>query len=270
MRYLFTLNFLLLLFTINAQTINIEYEVICNKNTAIQSTKSEYYYSLSNNKSIYFNDANKTDIFFNIDRSPEIIKSRDRIKLLKLDDNILGSVVQEYFYKDYELDTLLSDRYFSLQKKVIVIGEKINLFNWKIINNSDTIILNYHCQKAVTTFRGRNYEAFFSKELASYGGPWKFDGLPGLILSVRSTDNYFIINPVKLSIKAKSKKISNPYKNEKKIFSWNEYKDTFYKANLKLLKSEKAELLPGESVSIRITDTIEDLGFYKLSTDDIK
>lgn len=55
--------------------------------------------------------------------------------------------------------------------------------NWEI----DTIskkILGYNCQKAITYFKGRNYTAWFCLDLPYSSGPWKFCGLPGLILAI--------------------------------------------------------------------------------------
>ncbi len=268
MKKLFLLSLLFCALHINAQTIKIEYEVIFNRNSVMLSTKSDYYYILSNNKSIYYNNGDSINIYTNIDETPEIIRNKKDIKILKLDDSHYASLIQEYFYKNYFQDTLLYNRYYQMKRKNIVIGESLNIFNWKIIPKSDTVIINYKCKKAVATFRGRDYEAFFSEELASLGGPWKFDGLPGLILSVRSKDNYFIINSVKLSISPKSEEINNPFKKEKYIFSWEEYKTDVHNSIVKTLKAEKADLLPGESSAIRITDEIEDIGFYRISTDD--
>ncbi len=62
--------------------------------------------------------------------------------------------------------------------------------NWNITNER-TMILSYSCQKATTTFRGRTYEAWFATEIPINNGPWKFGGLPGLILKVSDSLNYF-------------------------------------------------------------------------------
>lgn len=50
---------------------------------------------------------------------------------------------------------------------------------------SDTnFIIGYLCKKATTTFRGRNYTAWYALDIPIDNGPWKFKGLPGLILKI--------------------------------------------------------------------------------------
>ena len=68
--------------------------------------------------------------------------------------------------------------------------EPANQMEWQILPETDTI-LSYFCQKAVTEFRGRRYEAWFTPEIPLYEGPWKFGGLPGLILKVSDTRNHY-------------------------------------------------------------------------------
>lgn len=75
--------------------------------------------------------------------------------------------------------------------------EDKNIFQWQI--ESDTReILSYTCKKAVTGFRGRLYEVWFAPELPYNDGPWKFSGLPGLILAVRDSDNNFVFQAVRI------------------------------------------------------------------------
>jgi len=61
--------------------------------------------------------------------------------------------------------------------------EKMPVMDWKLTPDT-CVILGYPCRKATTTFRGRDYEAWFTKAIPVSERPWKFHGLPGLILKV--------------------------------------------------------------------------------------
>lgn len=52
---------------------------------------------------------------------------------------------------------------------------------WDITEETKTI-QNLRCQKANAWVKGRFYEAWFAPELSFSSGPWKLNGLPGLIL----------------------------------------------------------------------------------------
>lgn len=54
---------------------------------------------------------------------------------------------------------------------------------WELATGTLTVC-GYQCKRATTTFRGRNYTAWYAPEIAVDEGPWKFWGLPGLILKV--------------------------------------------------------------------------------------
>ena len=62
--------------------------------------------------------------------------------------------------------------------------------NWKLGQGS-MIICGYECRKATTTFRGRRYVAWYAPKIAIGDGPWKFWGLPGLILQVTDEKNEY-------------------------------------------------------------------------------
>jgi GLPGLI family protein len=77
--------------------------------------------------------------------------------------------------------------------------EKMNgLMKWEILADTATI-LGYLCQKAVTDFHGRRYEAWFTPEIPLQEGPWKFCGLPGLILNIADTKQHFSYRCVEIT-----------------------------------------------------------------------
>lgn len=62
----------------------------------------------------------------------------------------------------------------------LVEGE-IEKIGWKIV--PDTLnIAGIRCQKAIARFKGRNWIAWFDPEIPLASGPWKLNGLPGIIL----------------------------------------------------------------------------------------
>ena len=68
---------------------------------------------------------------------------------------------------------------------------------WTLHQDTSTIA-GYMCQKATTRFRGRNYIAWFTPEIPISNGPWKFGGLPGLILKVYDEDRLFTFECAKI------------------------------------------------------------------------
>lgn len=62
--------------------------------------------------------------------------------------------------------------------------------NWKILSET-TKIGDYKVQKAETDFGGRKWTAWFTTDLPYQDGPYKFSGLPGLVVKVEdSTGEY--------------------------------------------------------------------------------
>lgn len=80
---------------------------------------------------------------------------------------------------------------YTEQKKLItkkrlvnnyLIEEKLPEMNWTITTDTATIS-GLKCQKANTSFMGRTYTAWFCPDLPFQSGPWKLNGLPGLIVA---------------------------------------------------------------------------------------
>lgn len=69
-----------------------------------------------------------------------------------------------------------------------VVSEVFPIQDWQIEEETKEIG-GYSCQRATASFKGRNYEAWFTSDIPMSYGPWKLKGLPGLILSVKDYKN---------------------------------------------------------------------------------
>lgn len=72
---------------------------------------------------------------------------------------------------------------FSMMKPMTVSYTEDYKFNWKILPDKQKIG-EYEGQKATTEFGGRKWTAWFSTDLPFPDGPYKFSGLPGLIIKL--------------------------------------------------------------------------------------
>ena len=61
---------------------------------------------------------------------------------------------------------------------------------WTLTQDT-AIVGGYHCQKATCHYHGRDFEAWFTPEVPIKYGPWKFGGLPGLIVKVYDTGHLY-------------------------------------------------------------------------------
>ena len=61
---------------------------------------------------------------------------------------------------------------------------------WTLGTEKQTIC-GYQCQKATCHWRGRDYEAWFTSAIPLKSGPWKFGGLPGLIMKIYDTKHLY-------------------------------------------------------------------------------
>lgn len=113
--------------------------------------------------------------------------------------------------------------------------------NWKLAKDSKKVN-NLTLQKATTTFGGRKWTAWFTKEIPFQEGPYKFHGLPGLIIELSDDKENYRFELVK------SEKIEKVSKNQFIEMSrqmstpvdWEKYKKTkltYYDSPVNYLKN---------------------------------
>ncbi|OEY72947.1 GLPGLI family protein [Salegentibacter salarius] len=69
--------------------------------------------------------------------------------------------------------------------------QEMNQFEWEILPEKKKI-KDFEVQKAKTSFGGRDYVAWFTTEIPISDGPYKFTGLPGLILELEDTQQHYV------------------------------------------------------------------------------
>lgn len=79
--------------------------------------------------------------------------------------------------------------YEFLGNELFVIKEQAVL-DWKL-SNEEKQIGDYSCKKAEVNYGGRTWIAWYTSEIPISEGPYKFHGLPGLILEVSDLDNLY-------------------------------------------------------------------------------
>jgi GLPGLI family protein len=70
--------------------------------------------------------------------------------------------------------------------KLFAVADEKPAINWSIQPDTKDI-MGLQCQKAVGDFRGRTYEVWVASQLPYSNGPWKLNGLPGLIIEAADT-----------------------------------------------------------------------------------
>ena len=101
----------------------------------------------------------------------------------------LPSVHKFDIFKEYEKRIVTTiDHIFSYG--MYEYEEPFDNLIWQITSETDTIH-DYVCQKAICDFGGRTWEAWFTMEIPISDGPYKFCGLPGLIIDIADTQDHY-------------------------------------------------------------------------------
>lgn len=136
------------------------------------------------------------------------------------------SVPLEDIYKNHKSKKSTNVFRSILSGPVYQYEENSNLMAWEIQPEKKSIY-SYTCQKATTSFRGREYEAWFTNDIPLNDGPWKFGGLPGLILFVKDTQSHYIFECIGIEKTKKPHTI--------KLWSW-KYQNIKYEQLQKMKK----------------------------------
>lgn len=88
--------------------------------------------------------------------------------------------VSMYVFKDF--DSQLKTVYDDYSDQFAVFTEPFDEMQWEVVEDSTRNLLGYDCVMARTSYHGRDWTVWFAPEIPLHDGPWKFAGLPGLVL----------------------------------------------------------------------------------------
>lgn len=104
-------------------------------------------------------------------------------------DEVPNRTASMYVFKDFEKqEQTVYDDYSDQFAKY---NEPFQEMQWEVVGDSTKTILGYECMMAMTAYHGRDWTAWFAPEIPAHDGPWKFAGLPGLILMVSESQGIY-------------------------------------------------------------------------------
>ena len=68
--------------------------------------------------------------------------------------------------------------------------QELPTIDWQM-QDADSVVCGYSCSKAVGKWRGRTWTVWYSMDIPIDDGPWKLQGLPGLILHAEDAQGDF-------------------------------------------------------------------------------
>ena len=172
--------------TLDDAFLNVHYRQLVRENKLVPDklTESDMVLQIGNEKSKYVNykflisDSIMAEELKQPELSMSQVMNGALMRTKKAGDR--SELIKNYPKGQYWVRMLvLLDRYVYTETKP--------KFDWSF--SSDTLtVLGYLCKKATCSFRGRDYTAWYAPDIPLSDGPWKFNGLPGLILKVEDSD----------------------------------------------------------------------------------
>ena len=154
-----------------------EYRFIPDSKNVSEVKTEMMFLDTSNNGSGYYS--------YTVFRSDSLIKV-DTEKQLKVSDSAFIDPASQKGIIKYAVTKTYPDYKINLHRSLGMYAYKISedrKIKWKISSEKEKIG-EWNAQKAETVFAGRHWTAWFSTEIPIQDGPYKFFGLPGLIVKI--------------------------------------------------------------------------------------
>ena len=190
---------LFIIFVQNIYAQNFEYSIKLEYTHIYNKLNKNIYSYIGKNKILIIE---KNDLKEKIETDLE----NNSIKIQNMDTS------EDYSFIDLDSNLFFINATFDNKNDWFM--DTLKIINWKIENKFKKIE-KFNCQKATCFFAGRNYNAWFTADIPLSYGPWKLNGLPGLILEVYDDESFFYAVADKITLKPveinNNKYLSNKY-----------------------------------------------------------
>lgn len=164
--------------------LRVQYSITALEDFNRKPSDDWIYLDLGNSSSVYYS-------YFNYIRD-STVQSQKKLGLTAFEiiENVRG---MKRGGKDVIISSANNKTFYIhsvIAIKKYVTSESIEDIKWSVTKDTTTM-LNYKCYKATAHFRGREWTAWFAPDIPLTYGPWKLNGLPGLILKAADSEGHY-------------------------------------------------------------------------------
>src|SRR5690554_4554256 len=180
----------LLLFIVNLGAVSAQNHVLVKYvefiNSDIPFSMNEFLYiDKEKNQTLYLIDY--------VNQMPGLISDEVQQELAQADlfaepGRLDGSIYDYVEINHAQKEIVLYEDFY---KRFFQINDSYPDLQWELMPETKEVD-GLACKKAVTTYRGKTWEAWYAPSIPLPYGPWKLHGLPGIIVEAIDTDGRFI------------------------------------------------------------------------------
>jgi GLPGLI family protein len=198
---------------------------------------------------LWINKSEAYSEFFKREKASDTIYA-DEYEYIHFKKESKDSIGQQYYLTKKEI--IFRDHIYTENEFIpVIVTENMPNYNWVLEEETKTIG-GYACNKASLEFRGRRYNVWYTTEIPTQFGPWKFYGLPGLIVTIQTDDNSIFFQLTKLSF-AKTEKLKKP--SQGKNITFEQYKIYQEKIIDDFVEKIKTKMPRGSVVKVNKSDS---------------
>ncbi|MDO5614782.1 MAG: GLPGLI family protein [Cruoricaptor ignavus] len=165
-----------------SQNTRFVYEVTMKSDSTASPTIENAYLDVSGDKSVFYGE--------NRLKRDSVMQRAFQTRTFNFDRS---QMEQFRTLINYQIDKNISEQKVTFKNRIgrdLYAYDEDRALSWKILLET-SVIGDYKVQKAETDFAGRKWQAWFTQDVPMMDGPYKFYGLPGLIVKIEDSQNHY-------------------------------------------------------------------------------